>query len=276
MNLADPKVVRKALYVARASGGGAGKSKAKWLGHTEGGHHLVSMPVDRLAHGYSRLEPDKIKAFAAKPPPPPPISVVSPHERDGKWWVEDGNHRVAAAKQRGDSHIPAIIHKDDDDALDQMGLKRKPRAKGGAAPVQEDLFDMSLMHEQPKVRQFDLPRNDPPRGVTKRVADLIASKATAKKVMEHIERGQKMGGADWYNAEPLRKASVDTHCEHTGNAMFHKYMDFVAATSPQVGRRRQRQQRLLLLHAHAQGQGVPESASATRSPTATWPRGCTR
>ena len=41
--------------------------------------------------------------------PFPPIVAVPSTKRPGTWWVPDGNHRVAAAKIRGDRYIDAFV-----------------------------------------------------------------------------------------------------------------------------------------------------------------------
>jgi hypothetical protein len=111
-----------------------------------------------------------------------------------------------------------------------QGLPKTKKFDPG--PPNEPLFDMSHMERPPDVPQFDLPRYDPPRGVSKRVADLVANKQVRQGVMEHIERGRQAGAQNWYNAEPLRQEFVRHHGEDTGNRMFRRYMDYVAATSP--------------------------------------------
>lgn len=102
------------------------------------------------------------------------------------------------------------------------GLKTNP--VGG-------LFDYSQLHKVPSVPQFDLPRNIPPRGVPQRTLDITADPAVRDKMLGVIAEGQKMGGANWYNAEPLR-AAFNTELGSSGDAAFRKYMDMVAATSP--------------------------------------------
>jgi hypothetical protein len=50
-------------------------------------------------------------------------------------------------------------------------------------------------------------------------------------MLDVISEGQKMGGANWYNAEPLRGA-FNAELGSGGDTAFRKYMDLVAATSP--------------------------------------------
>jgi hypothetical protein len=109
----------------------------------------------------------------------------------------------------------------------------------GAGPIRKaaqdevsGLFDYSRLHEVPKVTQFDLPRVVPPRGVPERVTDLAANKDVRDKMAEVIQQGQKMGGANWYNADPLLEKFVQQLGPEAGQKAYRKYMDFVAATSP--------------------------------------------
>ena len=102
------------------------------------------------------------------------------------------------------------------------GLKTKPIG---------ELFDYSQLYKVPNVPQLDLPRNIPPRGVPQRTLDITADPAVRSQMLDVIESGRKMGGANWYNAEPLREA-FNAELGTGGDAAFRKYMDMVAATSP--------------------------------------------
>jgi len=93
------------------------------------------------------------------------------------------------------------------------------------------LFDYSRLHEVPNVPQVELPRNVPPRGVPQRTLDITSNPAVRSQMLDVIGQGQKMGGANWYNAEPLREA-FNAELGSGGDAAFRKYMDLVAATSP--------------------------------------------
>jgi len=106
----------------------------------------------------------------------------------------------------------------------------------GAGPVRSiekpTLFDYSRIHEVPDVKQFDLPRYEPKRGVSERVEGLVADKATQDKMMEKIEAGKKMNAETFYYNEPLRQAFIDELGKKNGEKGFARYMDYVAATSP--------------------------------------------
>ena len=114
-----------------------------------------------------------------------------------------------------------------------VGGNRRMMGDGGNIETKDpDLFDMSSLHEVPKVSQFDLPRYMPARGVSPRVADVIKNKKVLGKMIDVVQKGRQMGGERWYNAEPLRQEFVAHYGQTNGNNMFRKYMDMVAATSP--------------------------------------------
>ena len=96
----------------------------------------------------------------------------------------------------------------------------------------EDLFDYSRLQEIPNVPQINLERYVPARGVPARVQDVMANKDVRDKMLQTIYEGQQKGGANWYNADPLRDKFVETLGVDAGNRAFRKYMDMVAATSP--------------------------------------------
>lgn len=109
--------------------------------------------------------------------------------------------------------------------------KAAGRTAGDVAAEATKLFDTSRLSEVPNVRQFDLPRYQPPRGVPERTQELLNNPDVRDKMIETIKRGQEMGGANWYNAEPLREA-FNAELGKGGDAAFRQYMDMVAATSP--------------------------------------------
>jgi hypothetical protein len=101
----------------------------------------------------------------------------------------------------------------------------------GAARPGGKLFNYGDLSKVPDVPQFDLPRYAPPRGVPARIGDLTANPDVRQGMLDTIQRGQQMGGADWYNADPLRQAFTD-ELGKAGDPRFQQYMDLVAATSP--------------------------------------------
>jgi hypothetical protein len=95
------------------------------------------------------------------------------------------------------------------------------------------LFDYSRVHEVPDVPQFDLPRYDPPRGVSDRMAALISNKKVENQMLGYLEQGKSIGQAPYfYYNEPLRQAFISELGQQQGQTNFAKYMDYVAATSP--------------------------------------------
>jgi murein DD-endopeptidase MepM/ murein hydrolase activator NlpD len=99
-------------------------------------------------------------------------------------------------------------------------------------PTSSLFFDYSRLHEIPKVTQSDLFRYDPARGVPARVTDVAANPDVRNKMLDVITSGKEMGGANWYNADPLRDLFINELGKDTGASAFRKYMDLVAATSP--------------------------------------------
>lgn len=112
-----------------------------------------------------------------------------------------------------------------------MGRAAKGAAKA-EAPAAKSIFDLSLMDKQPQVPQMDLPRYTPPRGVPQRVLDVTGDRGVRDKMLGVIEEGVNKGGANWYNAEPLRVEFNRTLGKDQGDQQFRRYMDYVAATSP--------------------------------------------
>lgn len=98
---------------------------------------------------------------------------------------------------------------------------------GGGGP----LFDYRRLAEVPDVPQAPLPRYEPPRGVPDRVADLVDDPKVRRQMLQVVDRGEQMGGREWYNVEPLRKAFIDELGEVEGAAAFGRYVDLIGATS---------------------------------------------
>ena len=95
------------------------------------------------------------------------------------------------------------------------------------------LFDYSRLGEVPNVPQTNLPRVVPPEGVPA-ATEKLASPANVARINEAVQRGEAMGGREWYNAEPLREQFVSELGEAEGNRRFRMYMDMVAANSPRT------------------------------------------
>ncbi len=103
---------------------------------------------------------------------------------------------------------------------------------GAVGSSARKLFDYSNLDRVPNVPQIDLARNIPPRGVPQRTLDITSDPGVRDKMLDTIAAGRDMGGANWYNADPLREMFLSELGKSKGDAAFHKYMDFVAATSP--------------------------------------------
>ena len=136
---------------------------------------------------------------------------------------QQGNYGHAALAALGAVPIPGAK------AVSAAGDVAETAARE-AAPAAK-LFDYSGLSKVPDVPQFDLPRYNPPRGVPARIGDLTSNPDVRQGMLDTIQRGQEMGGADWYNADPLRQAFID-ELGKSGDPRFKQYMDLVAATSP--------------------------------------------
>jgi hypothetical protein len=75
-----------------------------------------------------------------------------------------------------------------------------------------------------------------------------------------------MGGANWYNAEPLRENFVQQLGSNQGNEAFRKYMDFVAATSPRSDVGTNVRNASYYYQRHMGGEGMPEVGEKNPQP----------
>ena len=80
--------------------------------------------------------------------------------------------------------------------------------------------------------QADLPRFMPPRGVPRHITDLVQNQSMREQLMEKMKIGMKMGGADWYNTNELRQAFMKELGDERGHEAFHKFLNYVVASSP--------------------------------------------
>ena len=113
-------------------------------------------------------------------------------------------------------------------AGDFAGKALKKGAKEG-----ERLFSELFREvDPPMVRQFDLPRHDPPRGVPQRTQDLLANRQVWDKMGEMMLAGKAKGQHKWWNFEPLRFRFVNELGRDEGNRIFDQYTNFVSAASP--------------------------------------------
>jgi hypothetical protein len=105
-------------------------------------------------------------------------------------------------------------------------------AEQPAVAPEKSFFDYRKLGELPDVKQFDLPRYNPPRGVSPRVQDLITNKQVRDEMLGYLERGQKMGAGEFYGTYPLRQSFVSELGKKEGPQAFGRYMDYVAGSSP--------------------------------------------
>jgi hypothetical protein len=109
----------------------------------------------------------------------------------------------------------------------RMKIPEAP-AIGGKAP----LFDYSRLGDVPDVPQFDLPRYDPPRGVSERVGELVEDKAVQRGVLKAIDKGLSVGAERFYNQDPLLQEFQSELGSKKGTAAFGDYTNYLSATSP--------------------------------------------
>lgn len=138
----------------------------------------------------------------------------------------------------------------------------------GDAPTaaREPLFDYSGLGNVPHVRQFDLPRYEPARGVPERTQAIISDPNVREKMLRTIEEGEKLGGSRWYNADPLREVFVREYGRERGDEAFRKYMDLVAATSPRSEVGANARNASYYFHRAMTGQGMPEVGERNPQP----------
>jgi hypothetical protein len=141
-----------------------------------------------------------------------------------------------------------------------------PDLSMAAAPAARSLFDKSMLSKVPDVPQFELPRNIPAKGVPARVQDITTDKTVRSKMLETIEEGRAMGGADWYNADPLRERFVSELGKDKGPEAFRKYMDFVAATSPRSDVGTNVRNASYYYQRHMSGEGMPAVGDRNPAP----------
>ncbi|QIG49574.1 hypothetical protein G5V57_18760 [Nordella sp. HKS 07] len=97
-----------------------------------------------------------------------------------------------------------------------------------------EFFDYSRLGELSKQPQHGLLRYVPPRGVPQRTIDLRANPDVRRGMLETIDRGLSMGGANWYNTEPLLEKFVEILGRRRGYEAFRKFIGYVAAASPKA------------------------------------------
>jgi hypothetical protein len=80
---------------------------------------IINVPISQIEHGESIMPGGKltwpgsrelIKEYAEMPTEIPPIRALPPDADNPLWMVEDGSHRLEAAKLRGMKTIPVIVN----------------------------------------------------------------------------------------------------------------------------------------------------------------------
>lgn len=112
-----------------------------------------------------------------------------------------------------------------------MSVPAQPKPGTASETPYSELVGLFREGVQPNVPQTPILRYDPPRGVPPRIADLIANRYVRDKIIENIERGIRMGGLDWFNAEPLRLAFIDELKALEGGQRFNHFFDLFGATT---------------------------------------------
>ncbi|MGI6854469.1 hypothetical protein [Mesorhizobium sp. 1B3] len=112
-----------------------------------------------------------------------------------------------------------------------MSVPAQPKPGTASETPYSELAGLFREGVHPQVAQTPIPRYDPPRGVPSRIADLTANRYVRDKIIENIERGIRMGGPDWLNAEPLRLAFIDELKDLEGGQRFDHFFDLFGATT---------------------------------------------
>jgi len=164
-----------------------------------------------------------VQGLLAPPPPRDPNSPIA---------VPSSNPRIRITEQDiGDAMGLAMGFSGGGLATKAPTMGRVLSSEVAEAP-KPTLFDYSKINEVPDVPQFDLPRYDPPRGVSGRVENLVNNKDVQDQMLNYIDAGKNMNAQTFYHNEPLRQAFIDELGKTEGPQGFERYMDYVAATSP--------------------------------------------
>lgn len=108
--LVSPAVVRR--YVARIDTAGKHGGPATVARVVDEPHVLVRVPLAKL-DAIDSADRSRVERYAARPTPFPPI-LAAYSERSCKrgmqqLFVWNGNHRVSAARLRGDANIAVLV-----------------------------------------------------------------------------------------------------------------------------------------------------------------------
>jgi hypothetical protein len=111
----------------------------------------------------------------------------------------------------------------------------KPKMNPPEGVTYPDLFnlDPEVMKQVPDVPQFDLPRYNPPRGVSERMRDLVTNPDVRQQMLQIVRNGMQTVGLSWYNTGQLRGMFLKELGDEQGQRAFEQYMNLVSATSPE-------------------------------------------
>lgn len=93
------------------------------------------------------------------------------------------------------------------------------------------VFDLTDPLRSPSVLQKPVPRYEPPRGMPRRVQNLMRNKGAFNRAADWTADGMTENGLGWYNMEPLRAKFIEQLGPEQGAASFNQYIDLMAATS---------------------------------------------
>jgi hypothetical protein len=101
----DPEVKTEDLGFAKP--GDDGRPKV-FIAEDRAAHEIKSVPLHKIVAQQPTVVRSKVVEKIANPVGGPPIVHAAP---DGKYYVEDGHHRIAAAMLRGRKSITAVVHR---------------------------------------------------------------------------------------------------------------------------------------------------------------------
>jgi hypothetical protein len=117
----------------------------------------------------------------------------------------------------------------------RTGPVSQAQLRAGSPAHPDNVLDLANTWQVPNVPQTDLARIDPyggkRKGLPEHIINAMSNPDLEAKLRFVAEKGLEVGGAHWYNAEPLRQAFVDRLGPEEGNAQFDRYMAIVGATS---------------------------------------------
>lgn len=107
-------------------------------------------------------------------------------------------------------------------------------AKAGVEAAGKGAGPLTLTGDQriPGIVQEDIPRFQPPKGVSQRLVDAMNDPNIEAGIRQSIEEGKKIGAHNWYHNNPLYQAFQDELGPVNGHKEFMKYMDYQSAASP--------------------------------------------